>query len=74
MITNRLTMEHVFVGGVAGGGFLPVKSLLEELRIAYRGWENMEMDMSLEAERKRPRIGDSLSAEVRGAIEALRNR
>jgi uncharacterized protein len=54
-----------------GCSFLPVASLLEELRIAYRGWERVEEELEFVAERQRPTIGDSISAEVRAALSKL---
>ena len=46
--------------------------LVEELRIAYLGWEATQEDLQREAQRARPRLGDSLSAETRGAIDVLK--
>jgi hypothetical protein len=34
--------------GASGSGFFPASLLVEELRIAYRGWEVMEEEMEME--------------------------
>ena len=55
-----------------GAGFLTCSMLLEELRIAYRGWEVVEGEMAQAARRARPTIGDGLGAEALDAIRAMR--
>ena len=53
-------------------GYLTAGMLVEEFRIAYRGWENMEEDMQRVAQRMRPNLGDGLSEEMRVALVALK--
>ena len=62
------------VAGSVGNGFLSLGMLVEEIRIAYSGWERMEADMKEEMKRHRPRINCSLTDEVTMAIETLRKR
>ena len=60
------------VAGSVGAGFMSANMLLEELRIAYRGWEILEEDLEKESKSNKPKIGDGLSDEVRKAIEKLK--
>jgi predicted RNA-binding protein with PIN domain len=60
------------VAGSAGAGYLSASMLLEELRIAYRGWEDMEEEMQTKAKVNRPKIEDGLSDEMREAIATLK--
>ena len=46
--------------------------IVEELRIAYLGWEAMQDDMQRTAQRARPSLADGLNAETRSAIELLK--
>ena len=55
-----------------GAGFLTCGQLLEEMRIAYRGWELAEEDMTRVAKAARPTIGDGVSAELKEAISTLK--
>jgi predicted RNA-binding protein with PIN domain len=57
--TDDMVLRMVASG--ASAGYLTCSMLVEELRIAYRGWENMEVEMEREAKRQRPSIGDGLS-------------
>eukprot|EP00981_Chlorochromonas_danica_P010236 scaffold3058_cov165-Ochromonas_danica.AAC.27 len=57
--------------GVAGCDYLPVSMLLEEIRIAYKGWEKWEEEMRQEAEKHNTfSIGDLLTDDLRAQIEA----
>lgn len=60
------------VAGGAGAGYLSANMLVEELRIAYRGWEEVEVEMARESRRQRPNIGDGLSSEMKRAIEQMK--
>ena len=60
------------VAGGAGAGYLSASMLVEELRIAYRGWEEVEVEMAREAKRQRPNIGDGLSSKMKLAIEQMK--
>lgn len=60
------------VAGGAGAGYLPCSMLVEELRIAYRGWEMVQVEMDKEAKRQRPNIGDGLSGDMKRAIEQMK--
>jgi predicted RNA-binding protein with PIN domain len=60
------------VAGGAGAGYLPCSMLVEELRIAYRGWEEVQVEMDREAKRQRPNIGDGLSGDMKRAIEQMK--
>jgi hypothetical protein len=46
--------------------------IVEELRIAYLGWEAMQDDMQRTAQRARPSLADGLNAETRSAIDLLK--
>lgn len=57
--------------GVAGCDYLPVSMLLEEIRIAYKGWEKWEEEMRQEAKKHSTfSIGDLLTDDLRAQIEA----
>lgn len=60
------------VAGGAGAGYLSASMLVEELRIAYRGWEEVEVEMAREAKRQRPNIGDGLSSDMKRAIAQMK--
>jgi len=60
------------VAGTVGSGYLSADMLVEELRIAYRGWEMVEEELDLEVRRHRPKIGDALSSDMKNAIEELK--
>ena len=60
------------VAGGAGAGYLTASMLVSELRIAYRGWEEVEKEMATEARRQRPNIGDGLSSEMKRAIAQMK--
>ena len=53
-------------------GYLTAGMLVEEFRIAYRGWENMEEDMQRVAKQMRPNLGDSLSEDMRKALITMK--
>lgn len=55
-----------------GAGFLTCSMLLEELRIAYKGWEVVEGEMAQAARRARPTLGDGLGVEALEAIRVMR--
>ena len=56
-----------------GAGYLSCGMLLEELRIAYRGWDAVGEEMTQKARRARPKLGDGVGAEVLGAMKAMRD-
>ena len=60
------------VAGGAGAGYLSASMLVEELRIAYKGWEDVEVELAREARRQRPNIGDGLSSEMKRAIAKMK--
>lgn len=60
------------VAGGAGAGYLSASMLVEELRIAYRGWEEVEVEMAREAKRQRPNLGDGLSSDMKRAIAQMK--
>jgi predicted RNA-binding protein with PIN domain len=60
------------IAGSTGNGFISSSMLLEELRIAYRGWETTAVELEREVKRVAPTIGDSLSLDVKNAIEELK--
>ena len=60
--------------GSSGAGFLSAAMLLEELRIAYRGWESAASSLETESRFSRPTIADGLSDELRRAIESMRSK
>ena len=53
-------------------GYLSASMIVEELRIAYLGWEAMQDDMQRTAQRARPSLADGLNAETRSAIDLLK--
>jgi len=55
-----------------GAGFLTCSMLLEEIRIAYSGWEAEEESMAKASKAARPTIGDGISSELKEAISSLR--
>jgi len=55
-----------------GAGFLTCSMLLEEIRIAYSGWEAEEESMAKASKAARPTIGDGISSELKDAISLLR--
>lgn len=57
-----------------GAGFLTCSMLLEEIRIAYSGWEAEEGAMAKTAKEARPTIGDGLTPELKDAISLLRTK
>ena len=57
-----------------GAGFLTCSMLLEEIRIAYSGWEAEEGAMAKTAKEARPTIGDGLTPELKDAISLLRKK
>ena len=48
--------------------------LLEEFRIAYRGWESYAQELKNEVQRKRPTIGDAVGEDIRNAIQQMREK
>lgn len=60
--------------GSSGAGFLSASMLLEELRIAYTGWETAAASLEVESRFNRPTIADGLSDELRRAIESMRTK
>ena len=60
--------------GSSGAGFLSAAMLLEELRIAYRGWETAAASLETASRFARPTIADGLSDELRLAIESMRSK
>lgn len=62
------------VAGSNGMGHISAHMLLEELRIAYRGWDQLAVESIQVAKRFRPKLGDSLSDEMKKAIELLRQK
>jgi hypothetical protein len=58
--------------GSSGVGFLSAAMLLEEFRIAYKGWENTAIDMEKESQRNRPTLADSISDEMKLVIQKLK--
>lgn len=72
MIVATDDMVLRMVAGGAGAGYLSASMLVEELRIAYRGWEEVEVEMAREAKRQRPNLGDSLSSEMKRAIAQMK--
>eukprot|EP01038_Epipyxis_sp_PR26KG_P009598 gene9598-12926_t len=61
------------IAGSKGAGFLTSSMLLEELRIAYRGWEIVEQELDNQMKLKKPTFADSLSQEMRDAIEMMKS-
>lgn len=60
--------------GTSGNGFLSAAMLLEELRIAYKGWEYAAEDLERESQRQKPTIADGLSDDIRRAIEMMKQK
>jgi predicted RNA-binding protein with PIN domain len=60
------------VAGSSGAGYLSAASLLEEFRIAYRGWETLEEDMATEVKLSRPKLGTGLKNDLREAMLKLK--
>eukprot|EP01041_Mallomonas_annulata_P002070 gene2070-4046_t len=60
------------VAGAVGAGYISANMMVEELRIAYKGWENVETELVQEEKKMRTTIGDSLPEDVRRAIEMMR--
>lgn len=54
-----------------GAGFLTASMILEEFRVAYRGWQIVEEEMEEEARRLRPTVGGSTSSDMRAAIREM---
>lgn len=50
------------IGGDAGNGYLAVSQLLEELRMAFAGWDSVADDLGEEARRKRPKLGSTVAS------------
>lgn len=63
---------YLVVAGSIGSGFISAAILLEELRIAYRGWEDVSVELKAEVDRRRPTLGDGISNELKNAIEMLK--
>ena len=61
------------VAGANGAGYLPASMLVEEFRIAYRGWEKIEIELENVSKQFRPNLGDGLNDDVKRAIAALKN-
>jgi predicted RNA-binding protein with PIN domain len=60
------------VAGASGSGYITASMLLEELRVAYRGWEEVEVETKKVADRHRPTLGDGVSSDIRDAIAKLK--
>lgn len=58
--------------GSSGAGFLSAGMLVEEFRIAYKGWEHYEEETIAAAKRNKPRLGDMVSGDIRDAIAKLK--
>ena len=54
-----------------GAGFLTASMILEEFRVAYRGWQIVEEEMEEEARRLRPTVGGNTSPDMRAAIREM---
>jgi predicted RNA-binding protein with PIN domain len=59
------------IAGTVGSGYMSASMLLEEMRIAYKGWENFELAMDREADRHKPTFGDLISPEMKGMIASM---
>lgn len=59
------------VAGSAGAGFLSAGMLLEEFRIALRGWETVQEEMEIESKRK-GRNGVGVSDDMKLIIEQMK--
>ena len=59
--------------GSSGAGYISASMLTEEFRIAYRGWDNLAVDLEKSSTRKQPKLRDHLSEDLKRAIESLRN-
>lgn len=70
VVTNDLILQSV--AGSYHASVLPVSSLFEEVRLAYMSWEKEQRDMQITAQQRRPRLGDALSDEMKGAIAAMK--
>lgn len=60
------------IAGSSGSGFLSAEMLVEEMRIAYRGWEILEDELAQESKRNKPTLESMMSPDLREAIESLR--
>jgi len=59
------------VAGSAGAGYLSAGQLLDEFRIAYKGWENVQEEMEIEA-KKKGRNAMGVSDDMKIIIEQMK--
>lgn len=52
-------------------GFMSANMLVEELRIAYRGWELVEEELEKKAVRSRPNIGNVCNLNIAAPVILL---
>jgi hypothetical protein len=71
--TNDNALRMVAQGALGEGiGYISAENLVEELRIAYGGWGIVEQELASTSRQFRPNIGDSLSPELKMAINQMK--
>lgn len=58
------------VGGSSGSGYLSAANLVDEINIAYKGWESMEVELA--DEQRTATVRDALSHETSAAISLMK--
>jgi predicted RNA-binding protein with PIN domain len=67
--TDDFALRSTAIG--LGMGFLTAGMVLEELRLAYRGWQAAEEQMEQQMRRVKPTVGGAVSLEMRAAIREM---
>ena len=61
------------VAGDLGAGYLSASLLVEEFRLAYRGWEMLQEELETIQSRHRPTMQDALPEDMKVAIAKMKN-
>lgn len=64
--------QHRHACTMCSSGYISAAMLLDELRIAYRGWDTVAIQLDVEARRHKPTIASSVTDEFRAVMEQMK--